>query len=168
SLSDARLAELVRDLEQIEHLRFLRIHTRQPVIVPSRVNCDLIQWLTTTRLKINIVLHINHPQEIDTQVEKAIQILKSHQIDLLNQSVLLKGVNDNPETLIDLSQTLGALGIIPYYLHLLDKVQGARHFDCDENTGRAIIEEMKYNLPGFLVPRLVKEVSGEGSKQTVY
>ncbi len=168
SLSDSRLQALVAGLEQIPHIRFLRIHTRLPIVVPERITPELLTWLRNLSLKVFMVLHINHAQEIDAEVEHAIDQLKNNHIDLLNQSVLLRKVNDNAASLIDLSLRLGEIGIIPYYLHLLDKVTGASHFDVPQQQGIAIIEIMRRHLPGYLIPRLVAEVTGEPYKRPIY
>ena len=167
SLSDHRLKRLVEDLEDIPHIQFLRIHTRQPVVLPERIDQALLKWGMRSRLKINYVLHINHSQEIDQQVEEAISRLKKAGFELYNQSVLLKGINDDSSTLIQLSIKLGLLGINPYYLHLMDKVTGASHFEVSQGTAEKIVNEMRSQLPGYLIPKLVREIKGQSSKSPV-
>lgn len=157
SISDDRLFDLVSRLAKIHHLKRLRIHTRFPVVVPERINDNCIEWLTTTRLLPTIVLHVNHANELDKSVEKTILKLRNHNIPLFNQSVLLKGVNDSVHALVELSETLFAYGVMPYYLHLLDPVAGASHFDVDETSAKLLMNEVQKLLPGYLVPKLVKD-----------
>jgi len=157
SVSDERLYDLVSRLAEIPHLKRLRIHTRFPVVVPERINDKCLEWLTRTRLLPTIVLHVNHANELDKSVEHAILKLRNHNIPLFNQSVLLKGVNDSVYTLVELSETLFAYGVIPYYLHLLDPVAGASHFEVDEASAKLLMKEVQKQLPGYLVPKLVRE-----------
>jgi EF-P beta-lysylation protein EpmB len=167
SLSDRRLAELVSELDGIEHLQRLRLHTRTAVVLPSRVTDALLRVLHRTRLQSVIVLHVNHAQEIDGDVRAALAKLRAHGMTLLNQSVLLRSVNDRVETLTRLSETLFAAGVLPYYLHVLDKVQGAAHFDVADTDARRLHDELRACLPGYLVPRLVREVAGAPGKTTL-
>jgi EF-P beta-lysylation protein EpmB len=164
SLSDRRLAQLSAGIESIPHIRRLRIHTRQPIVLPERVDRGFCQWLSTVKLQKVVVLHTNHRNEIDADVRAACTQLADCGATLLNQSVLLAGVNDNVETLADLSESLFAAGVLPYYLHLLDRVQGAAHFDVDAEQSAALIGELTARLPGYLVPKLVREIAGERSK----
>jgi EF-P beta-lysylation protein EpmB len=164
SMSDRRLADLARRLEAIPHLRRLRLHTRLPVVLPERVNDELLDWLGGTRFKTVIVVHANHANEIDSSVIAALAGLKASGAELLNQSVLLRGVNDNTETLMALSEKLFEAGVLPYYLHLLDKVQGAAHFEVEETAARRLMAELNRQLPGYLVPRLVREIPGAPGK----
>ncbi len=158
SVSDERLTDLVLRLAEISHLKRLRIHTRFPVVVPERINNnECLAWLTRTRLQIIIVLHINHANELDASVGQALLKLRQHNIPLFNQSVLLKGVNDSVQILVELSETLFNYGIIPYYLHLLDPVTGASHFEVDEQSAKRLMNEVQKQLPGYLLPKLVKE-----------
>ncbi len=157
SVSDERLANLVSKLSAIPHLHRLRIHTRFPIVVPERINDDLLACLTGTRLKTAIVLHVNHANELDTSVEQALSKLRQHNIPLFNQSVLLKGINDSVDTLVELSETLFEFGVIPYYLHLLDPVAGASHFEVEESTAKLIMNGVQQQLPGYLLPKLVRE-----------
>ena len=158
SLSDEKLESLILKLDDISHLKFLRIHTRFPVVVPTRVTKHLLDTLKHTRLKTSLVLHINHPNEIDDDVKLALQALHHAGLQLLNQSVLLKGVNDDAEVLKNLSETIYSNHVLPYYLHLLDPIEGAAHFDVDESVAHKIMQQLRTRLPGYLVPRLVKEV----------
>lgn len=167
SLSDARLAALAEQLAAIPHVRRLRIHTRLPIVLPSRVNQELTGWLTDSPLQKVLVVHANHAREIDAETAKALRDLKNCDVTLLNQSVLLRGVNDSAETLAALSETLYEVGVLPYYLHLLDKVQGAAHFDVPEVEARRLLTLLRDRLPGYLVPRLVREIEGEASKRAI-
>jgi EF-P beta-lysylation protein EpmB len=167
TLVDQVLAELVNRLERIAHLRRLRIHTRLPVVIPERVNDELLEWLGNTRLAPIVVIHINHPAEIDGAVEAAISRLFSRGILVLNQSVLLKGVNDDPAVLRDLCCRLIDLRVLPYYLHQLDRVRGAAHFEVPVSRGRELIAQLREVLPGYAVPRYVQEVPGGTSKHVL-
>jgi EF-P beta-lysylation protein EpmB len=162
--SDRQLAWLVKQLESIPHLKRLRIHTRLPVVIPDRVDESLLGWLGSTRLQKVVVLHINHANEIDQAVVDACTRLKQAGVTLLNQSVLLRGINDSVPTLAALSERLFEAGVLPYYLHVLDPVQGAAHFDVPDSEAQALIEALLEHLPGFLMPRLVREVPGKMSK----
>lgn len=162
--SDRQLAWLVAQLESIPHLKRLRIHTRLPVVIPDRVDVALLGWLAATRLQKVVVLHINHANEIDQPVVDACARLKHAGVTLLNQSVLLKGVNDNVPTLATLSERLFEAGVLPYYLHVFDPVQGAAHFDVPDEYAQALVKQLLDHLPGFLMPRLVREVPGRASK----
>ena len=164
SLGNARLQSLSRALADIPQLRSLRLHTRNAVVLPSRVDAGLIDWLRSLPWRVTVVLHVNHAQELESDAVEAIARLRSTGALLLNQSVLLRGVNDDAATLIALSKRLHALGVLPYYLHLTDAVNGTAHFDVDELRGRAIVDALARALPGYLVPRLVREVPGEEAK----
>ena len=165
--NDNFLGWLTQQIESIKHIKRLRIHTRLPVVIPSRVDSQLLDWLGNTRLKPTMVLHINHANEIDSKLCQAIDQLKSAGITMLNQSVLLKGVNDSSEQLIALSEKLFDAGVMPYYLHMLDPVQGASHFDIPVDRAIEIFNQMQAELPGFLLPKLVQERAGEASKSLV-
>lgn len=156
-LSDQRLEELIRAVAGISHIKRLRIHSRLPIVLPSRITPELIRCLTASRLSVILVVHANHPHEIDRDVEAAGALLKQAGLSLFNQSVLLKGVNDRATTLIALSETLFENGIVPYYLHLLDKVSGAAHFDIPLKQAVSLHDLLRQRLPGYLVPRLVRE-----------
>ena len=164
-LDDVALADLIARLAAIPQLRRLRLHSRMPVLLPSRLTPGLVQALTSTRLTLVVVCHINHPREIGGQAAEALSRLRPAAAALLNQSVLLAGVNDSPETLIRLSQTLFAHGVLPYYLHQLDRVQGAAHFEVPDERALAIVATLREHLPGYLVPRLVRELPGAPCKQ---
>jgi len=160
SLGDDKLAALAERLSAIPHLRRLRLHTRMPVVLPSRVEDHLSAWLRACPLDTVIVLHANHPNELDGQVRQAVQRLTGAGVTLLNQSVLLRGVNDSKEALIGLSEGLFAMGVLPYYLHQLDPVAGASHFAVPPERARALLHALRAELPGYLVPRLVREQPG--------
>ncbi|MDT8398669.1 MAG: EF-P beta-lysylation protein EpmB [Pseudomonadales bacterium] len=165
--SDRHLQWLVGELEDIRHLRRLRIHTRLPIMIPQRITPELGAWLSASRLQKVVVIHCNHANELDDAVTRACSRLRDSGATLLNQSVLLKGINDSTEALITLSESLMAAGVLPYYLHLLDKVQGAVHFDVSEARARELIRALQTRLPGYLVPRLVREIAGNPSKTPV-
>jgi EF-P beta-lysylation protein EpmB len=165
TLSDKRLAAMVADLQAIPHLTRLRLHSRQPVVLPARVTEALTALLGGTRLDTAMVLHVNHPNELDAEVDAALDGLRRAGVSLLNQSVLLKGVNDDAETLAALSERLFRAGVLPYYLHQLDRVQGAAHFEVEDDRALALVEALRARLPGYLVPRLVREVAGADSKR---
>jgi len=164
TLTDARLAALTDRLRPVGHLRRLRIHTRLPVVLPERVDAGLLDWLRGLPWPVVVVLHANHPREIDTAVAEACARLRETGVTLLNQSVLLAGVNDDAATLAALSERLFAAGVMPYYLHLLDRVRGTAHFEVDETRARALAAELAARLPGYLVPRLAREIPGASSK----
>lgn len=161
---DHELAWLVAELEKIPHLRRLRIHSRLPVVIPARITDLLCQLLGETRLQVLLVTHINHAQEIDDALRDAMHKLKRAGVTLLNQSVLLRGVNDNAQTLATLSNALFDAGILPYYLHVLDKVQGAAHFFVSDEEARALMRNLLPLVSGYLVPKLAREIGGEPSK----
>ena len=167
TLSDARLSALSRSLEEIPHLKRLRIHTRQPVVLPSRVDEPLLAWLGACRLQKVVVLHVNPARELDPEVAAACERLRGAGALLLNQSVLLRQVNDSAVVLAELSEALSAAQVLPYYLNLLDPVAGAAHFDVPEVEALRIVEELRTRLPGYLVPKLVREVPGAPSKMPV-
>jgi EF-P beta-lysylation protein EpmB len=158
SLSNARLAGLTAALARIPHVRRLRLHTREPVVLPSRVDAGLLGWLAKLPWPTVIVLHVNHPAEIDDEVRAACARLRATGLLLLNQTVLLKGVNDRADTLAELSRVLFDAGVLPYYLHLLDRVRGATHFEVAESTACELASSLTARLPGYLVPRLVREM----------
>ncbi len=168
ALPDAALSELRSLLEEIPHLRRLRIHTRLPIVLPERVDDGLLSWLGKGRLQQVLVLHANHPREFDAPAQAALEQLRESGIALLNQSVLLAGVNDDLDTLCELQERgFAVAGILPYYLHLLDRVRGAAHFDVDEFRARQLHTGMRSRLPGYLVPRLVREIPGARGKVPV-
>lgn len=167
AVSDKLLKLFSDQLQRISHVKRLRIHTRLPIVLPERITDEFIEWLAQLKLDPVIVVHVNHANEIDNDVKNV--LLKLHQagITLLNQSVLLKGVNDDVATLVNLSETLFAAGVLPYYLHVLDKVQGAAHFDMPLDKARRLHKELATKLPGYLVPRLVQESPNQPYKTFV-
>jgi len=167
TVTDDRLAELVSHLDSIAHLSRLRIHTRLPVVIPQRIDESLCNWLSSTRLAKWIVLHINHANEIDNNVIQAIRRLQSCGATVLNQAVLLRDINDSLEALEELCERLVNHGVLPYYLHQLDRVSGAQHFEVDESVGLHLVSELAKRLPGFAVPKYVVEIAGEASKTSI-
>ena len=165
--NDQHLAWLISEIENIPHVKRLRIHSRLPVVIPSRVTDTLVERLVKSRLKIAVVLHINHSNEIDKPLAEACNKLRKARIPLFNQSTLLKGVNDSAHILSQLSEDLFDIGIQPYYLHLFDKVQGAAHFDLPSDDVKALVKETMAILPGFLMPKVVSEIAGEPSKTPI-
>ncbi len=162
-VADEQLAELVDQLASIDHVKRVRVHTRLPVVIPERVTPALLDALAGSRLRPAVVIHCNHANELDSTVANAMQALHSRGIALLNQAVLLRGVNDNQEALAALSERLFEINVLPYYLHLLDKVQGAAHFDVPAQRALTLMDQLAADLPGYLLPRLVREE--EGSRQ---
>ncbi|MCU7797137.1 MAG: EF-P beta-lysylation protein EpmB [Candidatus Thiodiazotropha sp. (ex Myrtea spinifera)] len=160
-VNDERLADWLEQLESLPQIKRLRLHTRLPVVLPQRIGPQLIGLLTRGRFETVIVIHANHPNELSPQVAEAMGQLKAAGITLLNQSVLLKGVNDKAETLVKLSERLFSIGVLPYYLHLLDRVAGAAHFEVEETRALEIQQALRARLPGYLVPRMVREIAGE-------
>jgi EF-P beta-lysylation protein EpmB len=167
NIIDSRLSELAYSLSEIPHLKRLRLHTRLPIVLPERVTDELLSWLTATNLQPVIVVHANHANEINEQVCLTLTKLADAGITVLNQSVLLRGVNDNATDLIELSEALFSCRVLPYYLHVLDRVQGAAHFEVAAETATTLLEQMRKALPGYLVPRLVREVAGMEFKSPV-
>jgi KamA family protein len=161
---DAHLAELARRLAAIGHVRRLRVHTRLPIVIPERVTDELVTWLRGTRLTPIVVIHANHANELDASVAAALARLTQAGIALLNQSVLLRGVNDTVDALSELCQRLVDLGAMPYYLHQLDRVAGAAHFEVPVAEGRKLVAALRRTLPGYAVPRYVREVAGAPHK----
>jgi L-lysine 2,3-aminomutase len=166
-LSDSRLARLLQQLGNIKHLKRIRIHSRLPIVLPARITDELIDTLVQCPKHIVIVVHCNHANEINDRVITACKRLRNNDIILFNQSVLLKGVNDNVAALCDLSEQLFTFGVIPYYLHVLDKATGTGHFEVSEPEAQALIKHIQATLPGYLVPKLVKEKPGATSKQYI-
>ena len=163
-LSNERLGRLISRIEALPGVESLRIHTRFPIVLPSRVEAGLVEILAGTRLDTIVVVHANHPAEIDESVRAAATALKHCTDYLLNQSVLLRGINDDVETLIRLGERLRRSGIVPYYLHLLDRVSGAARFEVAEHEAVALVAAMRRQAPGYLVPTLVRDEAGELSK----
>lgn len=171
-LTDLRLQELVDRLQGISHLRRLRIHTRLPIVLPDRVTNELLDMLASSRdrnrrLTPIVVVHANHAAEIVDDCADALRRLVTHGITVLNQAVLLRGVNDSVDALCNLSESLIDLGVIPYYLHQLDRVAGAAHFEVPLPDGAELVREMRKRLPGYAVPRYVQEIPGEQHKTVI-
>lgn len=162
---DRRLKGMLEDLAAIPHLRRIRFHTRLPVVIPQRITEELVEALTATRLQAVMVLHANHPNEIDQALADALQPLRMAGVQLLNQAVLLKGINDQIPALKALSEKLFDMaGVLPYYLFVLDPVAGSAHFDISDSDAQALISELQSELPGYLLPRLAREIPGKPSK----
>lgn len=161
---DHELDWLIGELEMIPHLKRLRIHSRLPVVIPARITEALCQRLASSRLQVLMVTHINHAQEIDDALRHGVAMLKRAGVTMLNQSVLLRGINDDAQTLAALSNALFDAGVLPYYLHVLDKVQGAAHFYVSDEAARAIMRQLLPLVSGYLVPKLAREIGGEPSK----
>lgn len=161
---DHELDWLLTELEAIPHIKRLRIHSRLPIVIPARITEGLAARFNTSSLQILLVNHINHANEIGPEFRAAMARLRQARVTLLNQSVLLRGVNDNAQTLADLSNALFDAGVMPYYLHVLDKVQGAAHFMVEDEEARAIMRELLTLVSGYMVPRLAREIGGEPSK----
>jgi L-lysine 2,3-aminomutase len=166
-LNDRQIGQLIQQLDALPQIQRIRIHTRLPTVLPARVTDNLVQTLMNCSKKMVLVSHANHANEINERVITAFNQLKNKGITLLNQSVLLRGVNDNANILCELSEKLFSLGILPYYLHLLDKATGTGHFEVCEAEAKGLIEQVKNRLPGYLVPKLVKEETGAEAKQYV-
>jgi L-lysine 2,3-aminomutase len=162
--TDAQLRQLVEQIAAIAHVRRLRIHSRLPVVIPARVTDALLDAITHENLQSVMVIHCNHAREIDESVAAALAALRRRDITLLNQAVLLADINDSVDAQLALSQRLFATGTLPYYLHLLDKVQGAAHFDVAAGKAQRLMAELSARLPGYLVPRLVQEIAGAPAK----
>ena len=165
SLSTAKLADLTDALASIPHLKRLRVHTRLPIVLPERIDQALLSWLATLPWPTTIVVHANHANEFDSHVDGAMALLRGTGATLLNQAVLLRGVNDSVEALAELSERSHAAGVLPYYLHQLDRVDGAAHFEVDDTRARQLHAALAARLSGYLVPKLVREVAGDPGKR---
>ncbi len=164
SLSDTRLQQLVQQLDSIPHLRRLRIHTRLPIVIPARVTDELVGWLTGTTMQPFLVLHANHANELSDEVLAGFDRVRKSGVTLLNQAVLLAGINDSVDALRELCELLSNHGVLPYYLNQLDRVRGAAHFEVSQQRGMELIEQLRTLLPGYAVPRYVREIEGEPNK----
>lgn len=164
TVTDPQLNWLIRELNQIDHIRRIRIHTRVPVVIPHRICDELLAWVQSSRASIYFVLHVNHPQEIDASFENAMRQLRAAGATLLNQTVLLRDINDSPAIQLELCRQLVNMQVLPYYIHHLDRVTGALHFESTIETGHAIIDHLRKNLPGYAVPKFVREEAGQPSK----
>jgi EF-P beta-lysylation protein EpmB len=165
SLSTPKLAELTAALAPIAHLKRLRIHSRLPVVLPERVDDELLAWLAALPWPLAFVIHANHANEFDGEVDAALARLRGAGAALLNQSVLLRGVNDSVDALAALSERAWQAGVLPYYLHQLDRVAGTAHFEIDDTQARALHAALAARLSGYLVPKLVREVAGDSGKR---
>lgn len=167
TLVDSKLKDILEKIDQIDHVSRIRFHTRLPVVIPERITSELTQLFESVSSNVIVVIHSNHPKELDDQVGDVLQKLREAGCQLLNQSVLLRNVNDDSETLIELSNRLIDLGVIPYYLHQLDRVQGAGHFETEIAQGKRLIAKMRSQLPGYAVPRYVCEEPGKPNKTVI-
>ena len=165
--NDQQLAKLAEKIDHIAHIKRLRIHTRLPVVIPSRITKEFIGWMSNLRIKPIIVLHINHANEVSDALKEKTSLLKNAGVLLLNQSVLLKNINNHADTLEELSNALFEANILPYYLHMFDPVKGATHFDVSSQEAKIIMAELIKRLPGFLVPKLVQELAGQPGKTPI-
>lgn len=168
TLSNRKIKLWIERLESIPQLKFLRIHSRVPIVMPNRVDDELISILKNSRLRIILVVHSNHASELDDFTCRQLQQLVAEKITVFNQAVLLKGVNDHVQILTDLSYRLFDAGVLPYYLHVLDKVKGAHHFDLNPQNIDLLYQGLLANLPGYLVPKLVREIAGEKNKTPLF
>ncbi|WP_163048634.1 EF-P beta-lysylation protein EpmB [Acinetobacter pittii] len=168
TLSNRKLALWLERLSSLKQIEILRIHSRVPIVIPNRIDEQLIYLLKNSRLRIVLVVHSNHASELDDFTCSKLLQLSDHHITVLNQAVLLKGVNDSAQTLIDLSYRLFEARVMPYYLHVLDKVKGAQHFDLESSKIDDIYRDVLANLPGYLVPKLVREIAGEKNKTPLF
>jgi len=165
--NDQQLAKLAEQVDKIAHIKRLRIHTRLPVVIPQRITEEFVTWITQLRVKPIIVLHINHANEVSEALKEKTKILTQLGVLILNQSVLLHNINNNADDLVELSEVLFAANILPYYLHMFDKVKGASHFDVEEEEAKQLMAELIKRLPGFLVPKLVQELAGQPGKTPI-
>jgi EF-P beta-lysylation protein EpmB len=163
-LTDARLTEMIRRLDAIGHLDRLRIHTRLPIVLPPRVTRTLLNLLRSIRMTPIVVVHANHPAEVVDDCAAALRRLVYSGLTVLNQAVLLRGINDSVEALAGLSERLINLGVIPYYLHQLDRVSGTAHFEVPEERGIELVKALRSRLPGYAVPQYVREIPGQPHK----
>ena len=164
SLSEETLSELIEGLAKLPHIRRIRFHTRFPIGIPERIDEDFLNLITNTPQQIYFVIHCNHPRELDNDILDRLKALQRLGCIILNQAVLLQGVNDDVHTLKQLCEQLANHGILPYYLHQLDRVQSSTHFEVDEERGRILLGEISKQLPGYAVPKYVREVAGEPHK----
>jgi EF-P beta-lysylation protein EpmB len=164
SLSNRALKELIDQLDAIPHIKRIRFHTRFPIGIPERIDQEFVDILDQCRAQVWFVVHSNHPDELDEDVLGHLDILRKKGIVILNQAVLLQGVNDDSETLYQLCRKLSDHGILPYYLHQLDRVNGAGHFEVGESQGKQLIEQLNERLPGYAIPKYVREIAGKKNK----
>lgn len=167
ALSDKQLGRILGELASISHVRRIRLHSRLPIVLPDRITESLLKLLSETELQIVLVVHCNHANELSDKVGSALENLFQSGTTLLNQSVLLAGVNDDSDSLVELSEKLFANRVLPYYLHCLDPVEGAHHFDIPQSNACELLKKIKATLPGYLVPKLVREIKGEDNKREI-
>ncbi len=167
-LSNDRISKILEDLETLPHIQRIRFHTRMPVVLPSRIDQELALILQKSSRQLIMVIHSNHPNELDKAVENSLDTLRQSGVTLLNQAVLLKGINDNPDTLISLSKRLHESHVLPYYLHALDHATGTAHFDVAVDKALELMDRLRDSLPGYLVPKLVQEIPGKSSKTPLF
>lgn len=167
TVADEQLAWLIKQIDAMPHIQRIRIHTRVPVVIPQRICDSLVRWAESSRAAIFFVLHFNHAAEIDDSVRGAMRRLRRAGVTLLNQAVLLRGVNDTPRAQRELCLALVNMQVLPYYLHQLDLVHGALHFEVDDDQARDILHSLRSTLPGYAVPKLVREIAGHASKTPV-
>ena len=163
-LGDSQLAELIHDICEIDHVKRIRLHSRLPIVLPQRITQALLESFARSRCSITVVVHCNHAQELDANTLRGFQCLREAGVHLLNQSVLLQGVNNNVDALCELSEMLFEQGALPYYLHMPDPVTGTGHFMLPDAQAQLLHDAMRERLPGYLLPRLVREEPGEVSK----
>lgn len=168
TLDDKKISYILRELELIPNIKWLRVHTRLPIMLPSRITDSLLELFSNSRFRTTFVIHTNHANELSSAEFRVFEKIRQNDILLLNQSVLLKGINDNADDLIKLSEKLYDYGVLPYYLHCFDPVRGAMHFDVNRQTAIALVDEIRNRLPGLLVPKLVKEELGKPSKTAIF
>jgi len=166
-LNEQKILGLMQQLQAIPHIKRIRIHSRIPIVLPSRITAELCNGLSKIKKELVLVAHSNHANELNSKVRSAFEDLKEANVTLLNQAVLLKGINDDSQQLIELSEKLFSMGVLPYYLHLLDRAAGTAHFETSENQAIALMNQLKKNLPGYLVPKLVREQAGAESKTII-
>jgi len=164
-LDDHQLRDLVQQLAGIPHVQRLRIHTRLPIMIPQRITDAMLDWLCGTRLRPLVVIHANHPKELDSEVGDALGRIADAGVPMFNQAVLLRGVNDHADILAELCLRLLDYRVMPYYLHQLDRVAGAAHFEVPMERGKQLLAQLRERLPGYAVPRYVQEIAGETSKR---
>lgn len=164
---DEHLSWLAEHIQRIPHIKRLRIHTRLPVVLPQRLDNQFANWFAQLPLQKIMVLHVNHSNEMSPELSERLLTLRTKGVTLLNQAVLLKGINDSAQQLINLNEALFDAGVLPYYLHLLDRVQGAAHFDTDLAQAREIMAQVIKRQPGYLVPKLVREIGGQPGKTPI-
>ena len=167
-LNDNKLAELISQLDEIPHLKRIRIHSRLPIVLPARITEQFLAVLKQSCKQMVLVVHCNHANELNAEVKTACEQIRASGIALLNQAVLLKGINNSAEQLHELSEKLFEFGILPYYLHLLDKAHGTGHFEVEKDEAIALVQQLQKTLPGYLVPKLAREEAGAASKTLIF